>query len=126
MARTIAEQFGSDPSRSSDYCRIVNERHFQRLSDLLDSSKDKRVVVGGDRELASLYFGPTVITDISTDDRVMKEEIFGPILPVIGVRDHREAIEFINSRSLPLFDCLLLKDSSSFGISISFIILKFY
>lgn len=98
LSRVVTEHFGADPAKSEDYCRIVNERHFTRLSDLLDSSESKRVVRGGDRHASSLYFGPTVITDMSEEDKVMKEEIFGPILPVVGVRDHKEAINFINSR----------------------------
>ncbi len=99
LAAAITEMFGSDPARSADYGRIVNERHFDRLSALLESGK---VVAGGDTDREDLYIAPTVLGDVSPDSPIMAEEIFGPILPVLRVPDLDAAIRFVNERDKPL------------------------
>ncbi len=66
-----------------------------RLLNLIDQSK---VVIGGEHDASSNYIAPTVMANVSGDDNVMKEEIFGPILPIINVKDHNQAIDFINLR----------------------------
>ena len=76
----IVSVFGRDASRSPDYGRIVNDRHFQRLVNLIDPSK---VVTGGDSRAEDRYIAPTVMKDVTLEDRVMEEEIFGPVLPVM-------------------------------------------
>lgn len=99
LARAITEMFGSDPKTSPDYGRIVNERHFDRLSALLESGE---VVAGGRTDRGSLYMEPTVLGGVDPDSPVMAEEIFGPILPVITVPDLDAAIRFVNERDKPL------------------------
>lgn len=99
LAAAITEMFGSDPQASPDYGRIVNERHFDRLSVLLDSGE---VVAGGRGERESLYMEPTVLGGVDPDSPVMAEEIFGPILPVITVPDLDAAIRFVKERDKPL------------------------
>ena len=99
LATAITEMFGSDPKTSPDYGRIVNERHFDRLSALLDSGE---VVAGGRADRDSLYMEPTVLGGVDPDSPVMAEEIFGPILPVITVPDLDAAIRFVNERDKPL------------------------
>jgi aldehyde dehydrogenase (NAD+) len=99
VAAAIIEYYGNDPRRSSDYGRIVNERHTQRLAHLLDSG---RAVAGGTADIAGRYVAPTVLLDVAPDSPVMQDEIFGPILPIVTVSDHRAAIEFINARPKPL------------------------
>lgn len=99
LASAITEMFGSDPKASPDYGRIVNERHFERLSALLESGE---VVAGGRTDRESLYMAPTVLGDVDPDSPVMAEEIFGPILPVITVPDLDAAIRFVNERDKPL------------------------
>jgi aldehyde dehydrogenase (NAD+) len=99
LARAVRESYGADPKASPDYGRIVNERHHDRLTRLLDSG---RVVVGGQADRASRYLAPTVLADVPPDAPVMGEEIFGPILPVLRVRDADEAIRFVNARDKPL------------------------
>lgn len=93
--------YGDDPHRSLDYARIVNERHFGRLEGLLDST-GAAVAFGGERDAGDLYFSPTAILDPAPDDRIMQEEIFGPILPFLAVEDVAEAIDFVNGRDNPL------------------------
>ncbi|MFD3548648.1 aldehyde dehydrogenase family protein [Streptomyces sp. NPDC058655] len=91
--------YGDDPAASPDYGRIVNERHFDRLTGLLDSG---RTVVGGGHDRSERYIAPTVLADVAPDSPVMREEIFGPILPVVEVAGLDEAIAFIRDRDKPL------------------------
>lgn len=99
LARAIEDLYGADPQASAEYGRIVNERHFDRLSALLDSG---RVVTGGRGDRATKYLAPTVLADVDPKSPVMREEIFGPILPIVTVADLDEAIGFINDREKPL------------------------
>ncbi|GHC81499.1 aldehyde dehydrogenase [Nocardiopsis terrae] len=99
LGAAITEMFGSDPAQSPDYGRIVNERHFERLSALLESGE---VVAGGRTDREDLYIAPTVLGDVEPDTPVMAEEIFGPILPVVRVPDLDAAIRFVNERDKPL------------------------
>ncbi|MFG2636815.1 aldehyde dehydrogenase family protein [Streptomyces sp. NPDC048362] len=99
LVRAVATLFGTDPAASTEYGRIVNERHFDRLSGLLGSG---RVVVGGGSDRTDRYIAPTVLADVAPDAPVMREEIFGPILPIVTVAGLDEAIGFINDRDKPL------------------------
>ncbi|MFI6575997.1 aldehyde dehydrogenase family protein [Nocardiopsis sp. NPDC050513] len=99
LAAAITEMFGDDPRTSPDYGRIVNERHFDRLTALLGSGT---VVAGGDHDRDTLYIAPTVLGGVPADAPVMAEEIFGPVLPVIRVPDLDAAIAFVNERDKPL------------------------
>ncbi|MEV7435674.1 aldehyde dehydrogenase family protein [Streptomyces griseoviridis] len=99
LARSVETLFGADPKASGEYGRIINERHFDRLSGLLDSG---RVVVGGDTDRAVKYIAPTVLADVEPLSPVMGEEIFGPILPIVTVPGLDAAIDFINDRDKPL------------------------
>ncbi|MFE4859953.1 aldehyde dehydrogenase family protein [Streptomyces sp. NPDC056670] len=99
FARAVEALFGADPQSSREFGRIVNERHFDRLSSLLDSG---RAVTGGGTDRATKYIAPTVLADVDPKSPVMREEIFGPILPVVTVADLDEAIGFINDRDKPL------------------------
>ncbi|MFF7446325.1 MULTISPECIES: aldehyde dehydrogenase family protein [unclassified Streptomyces] len=99
LTKAVEALFGTDASTSAEYGRIVNERHFDRLSGLLDSG---RVVVGGATDRTSKYIAPTVLADVDPASPVMREEIFGPILPIVTVPDLDGAIDFINDRDKPL------------------------
>lgn len=99
LAREIPAVYGDDPAASPRYGRIVNERHFDRLSGLLASGT---VAAGGRSDRSARYIEPTVLTGVSPDSPVMCEEIFGPILPVVEVEDLDEAIDFIVARDKPL------------------------
>jgi aldehyde dehydrogenase (NAD+) len=95
----IQEFYGDDPAQSPDYARIVSPRHFSRVAALLQSG---RVVVGGETNPAECYIAPTLLDQVSLDDAVMQEEIFGPILPVLEYEALGEAIALINARPKPL------------------------
>jgi aldehyde dehydrogenase (NAD+) len=110
LKRSIREFYGEDPSKSPDYARIINERHFQRLSSLLEEG---RIVIGGDRNIEDHYIAPTIIDDVELNYRVMEEEIFGPILPVVEYEDLAEAISIVNGRPKPLALYLFSADNKN-------------
>jgi aldehyde dehydrogenase (NAD+) len=95
----IKEFYGDNPAQSPDYGRIISQRHFNRLTSFL---KDGKIITGGENNPTDRYLAPTVIDNVSWNDDVMQEEIFGPILPVLEYTDISEAIAQINSRSKPL------------------------
>ncbi|MHB9144601.1 MAG: aldehyde dehydrogenase [Symbiobacteriia bacterium] len=99
MKRHLAQFFGPDPKRSEDYARIVNQRHFDRLSGLLGAG---RVVAGGEADRDDLYIAPTILAGVPRDAPVMQEEIFGPILPVIEYETLDEAIATVRRFPKPL------------------------
>ena len=101
LGQAIDAFYGDDPMSSGDYGRIVSDRHFERLTGLLDADGGT-VVIGGRSDREERYVAPTVVTDVDTDGPLMSEEIFGPILPVIPVASIDAAIEFVNSRPKPL------------------------
>ncbi|MEU7065675.1 aldehyde dehydrogenase family protein [Streptomyces sp. NPDC046161] len=99
LAEALRAMYGDDPATSPDYGRIINERHFDRLTGLLGSG---RTVTGGTHDRADRYIAPTVLAEVASDSPVMREEIFGPILPVVEVAGLDEAIAFIRDRDKPL------------------------
>jgi acyl-CoA reductase-like NAD-dependent aldehyde dehydrogenase len=109
IVRAIRKFYGSDPSSSRDYGRIINKQHFARLSSLL---KEGNIVIGGDLNEDELYIAPTVIDNLSSDTKVMQEEVFGPILPVLSYDDLDEAISMVNSMPKPLALYFFSQDST--------------
>ncbi|XP_048468655.1 aldehyde dehydrogenase, dimeric NADP-preferring-like isoform X2 [Rhincodon typus] len=99
IGSAVSEFYGADPQKSPDYGRIVNQRHFKRLMSLLEG---ENVVFGGQRDEKELYIAPTIVTDVDPSSRIMQEEIFGPLLPIVTVNCAEEAIDFINKRDKPL------------------------
>lgn len=95
----VIELYGDDPATSPDYGRIVNGRQFERLAALLGAGS---TVVGGQTDAATRYVAPTVLADVPRDAPVMREEIFGPILPIVTVSGPDEAIRIINEGDKPL------------------------
>lgn len=100
LREKLQDFYGNDPRTSRDYGRIINERHYQRLMNLLPGSGE--VYVGGQGDAATRYFPPTILSNVPADAPVMAEEIFGPILPVLKVKNMHEAIQFVNARPKPL------------------------
>ncbi|MFJ6388309.1 aldehyde dehydrogenase family protein [Streptomyces sp. NPDC091972] len=99
LENAVDTLYGTDPADSGEYGRIINERHFDRLTALLDSG---RTVVGGTSDRAGKYIAPTVLADVDPGSPVMREEIFGPILPIVTVPGLDAAIDFVNDRDKPL------------------------
>lgn len=104
--RRLKEMFGDNIQKSEDFGRMISPKHFNRVSRLIDS---KKVAIGGQTDECDLYISPTILANVSAEDDVMKEEIFGPILPIVVVNNEREAIEFINARAKPLAMYLFTK-----------------
>src|SRR5205823_11558365 len=91
------------------YGRIVSTRHFDRLTALLSSGT---ICHGGRTDRADKFIAPTVLVNVSPDSPVMREEIFGPILPVLEVDNVQQVIDFVNARPSPLGLYLFSEDSS--------------
>jgi aldehyde dehydrogenase (NAD+) len=96
---SILDLYGMNPIQKGDFTRIVSERHFQRLTSFL---KDGAIYYGGEQDLKKLMIEPTVLIDVSWDDEVMQDEIFGPILPVLEFDDLSSMVNKLNSRAKPL------------------------
>lgn len=99
IQKQIRKQYGKAPLNRDTYGKIVNEKHFNRVSGLIDPSK---VVAGGNTNRDTLQIEPTVMDNVTFSDPVMQEEIFGPIMPIITFDSLQEAVAKINSMPHPL------------------------
>jgi len=99
--KVLKDFYGDDPRKSDYNGKIINERHTNRLVNLIKTTTGK-VVIGGEYDIKSCYIPITVIDGASPDDPVMQEEIFGPILPIIDCDTLDQALDFINEREKPL------------------------
>lgn len=108
MQAKIKEFYGDDPEKSPDYCRIISQRHFERLTGLLQQGQ---ILAGGQTDVESRYIAPTLIDQVSWNDPVMQDEIFGPILPMLEYTDLTEAIQQVNARPKPLALYFFSKDA---------------
>lgn len=108
LEKQIHLQFGEDPLSNPNYGRIINEKHFNRLSGLMDEEAKEIAkngngrMVGGRKNASTLQIEPTLITGCSFDDAIMQEEIFGPILPILTYDKAEHLPQIINSRPKPL------------------------
>lgn len=100
----IKKMYGADPLNNPNYGKIVSERHFTRLEETLGQAlkMGAKLVYGGQTDRQNRRIAPAIITDLPEQTRLMEEEIFGPILPIIKVTGARQAIDFINARPQPL------------------------
>lgn len=99
LIKYIEEFYGKDMENNEDYVRIINEKHFNRLNNLIDRDK---VIYGGNSDLEKLYIEPTIMDNVNWNDKVMAEEIFGPIFPILEYDSIVEVIEEIKKRPRPL------------------------
>lgn len=111
LKKTITEFYGENIEKSPDFGRIVNQKHFNRLNDLIQIHKNN-VVFGGNSSKEDLYIEPTLLDNITNDNKIMKEEIFGPILPIITYDNFDEVLEIIQSKSKPLSLYLFSEDEN--------------
>jgi len=95
----IKSFYGEDPAASRDYCRMINVDKTERMESLI---KDGKIVAGGTADREHCYVAPTIITDVGADDRVMQEEIFGPVLPVLTFSNFSEVYSIIGRQPKPL------------------------
>ncbi|XP_041851558.1 aldehyde dehydrogenase family 3 member A2-like isoform X2 [Melanotaenia boesemani] len=99
IKKSVEEFYTDNPKASEDYGRIINQRQFKRIMGLMEGST---VAFGGDADESECYIGPTVLKHVTHESKVMKEEIFGPLLPIITVSGVDEAIHLINQGEKPL------------------------
>ncbi len=96
MADTLKAFYGNDVKGNRDFGRLINDKHFKRVSGLIDKAK---VLAGGETDAAQRYIAPTLLKDVSMDDAIMQEEIFGPLLPMLTYHSLPELFEM--TRQLP-------------------------
>eukprot|EP00744_Colponema_vietnamica_P008270 GILI01011817.1.p1 GENE.GILI01011817.1~~GILI01011817.1.p1 ORF type:complete len:540 (-),score=177.39 GILI01011817.1:87-1655(-) len=101
MSAAMVRFFSEEPQSSPDLGRVISEGHTKRLITMLETHGGQ-VVHGGKHDLADRYIEPTLILNPSPSSKLMSEEIFGPILPILTVRSVQEAIDFIRERPKPL------------------------
>lgn len=103
------------PKESKAYSRIVNSGHFERLAGLLENAKKKGCTLefGGEYEAETRYIAPTLLSDLPESANVLKEEIFGPILPLLTYKTTDEAIRRINEREKPLALYIYSRDQAT-------------
>jgi acyl-CoA reductase-like NAD-dependent aldehyde dehydrogenase len=99
VQRFIQEFYSDNPATSNDYARIINNFHWERLIGLMGAGK---IITGGQVDQSDRYIAPTIIDQVTWQDPVMQEEIFGPILPVIEYTELSEAIAQVNAHPHPL------------------------
>ncbi|KAJ0096784.1 hypothetical protein Patl1_28069 [Pistacia atlantica] len=111
LRNELKEFFGKYPMESKDLSRIVNPFHFRRLASLLveDEVSDK-IVYGGQKDENQLRIAPTILLDVPEESMLMKEEIFGPLLPIVTVENIEDSFNVINSKSKPLAAYLFTDD----------------
>lgn len=95
----ITNTFGNNPLQSENYGRIINEKQYNRLQNLLSQGE---IIYGGQTSESQKYISPTLIIPHSLETNLMQDEIFGPILPIIEYQNIEQVIQFINSRPHPL------------------------
>ena len=95
----IKKQYGEEPLKNPDYGKIINEKHFERIKGLINYDK---VVLGGETDPEKLQIAPTVMDNVSWDDPVMQEEIFGPVMPILTFDKFSEVFTLLQDKEKPL------------------------
>lgn len=112
LKKSITEFYGHHVEESPDFGRIVNEKHFNRLNDLLAIHQND-IIFGGTSNQENRYISPTLIDNLSLQSKIMDEEIFGPLLPIISYDDFNEAIDIVQSKPKPLSCYLFSEDENT-------------
>jgi len=103
----ITEQYGQNPLDNPDYGRIISDKHFDRICRLIDENK---VVFGGKTNRKTLQIEPVVMDDVTWQDAVMQEEIFGPVMPIIAFEEFEEIYSVLADKQRPLALYLFSED----------------
>ena len=99
LKESIEEFFGDNPINSKDYGKIINDKHYNRLINLLDG---ETIAYGGNKNGELQKISPVILDNVTHNSKVMQEEIFGPILPLITYKGLNEVITYINNNPTPL------------------------
>lgn len=110
LQTTIQEFYGAQIEQSEDFGRIVNDNHFNRLVNIIEDSR-QQVIYGGESNADELFVAPTIILDPELSNSVMQQEIFGPILPIIGYDTFNEVYDIVEQYEKPLALYLFTEDS---------------
>ena len=107
LKKQVNEQFGGGKiveEGASDYARIVNGKHFQRIDQLIQDALQggANLELSGNANSQTRFIPPTILSDVSLQSKIMEEEIFGPVLPILSYQNQEEVIEIINSKPKPL------------------------
>ncbi|KAG8881405.1 hypothetical protein FRB97_009600 [Tulasnella sp. 331] len=108
---TYTEFYPDGAARSQSFSRIIARGHFDRLKDILDET-DGDIVCGGGTDASQLFIAPTIVKNVKLDDALMKAEIFGPILPIIPVKDYQDAIDYTRAHDHPLAVYIFTDDAA--------------
>ncbi|XP_077422830.1 aldehyde dehydrogenase, dimeric NADP-preferring-like isoform X2 [Vanacampus margaritifer] len=132
IRQTLLEFYGPDPKSSPDYGRIINETHFNRVVGLMEGYAP---VLGGQCDASQRYIAPTILKDVPPHAKLMQEEIFGPLLPIVTVSGLDEAIDFINERDKPLALYIfssdkqiaekMIKETTSGGVTVNDVMMHY-
>ena len=95
LQQQITAFYGDNPATSNDYARMANQQQYDRLAHLLE---DCTIVTGGQKNRDDLYIAPTVVDNVSLNHPLMRDEIFGPILPILTYKTIDEALEIVNKQ----------------------------
>jgi aldehyde dehydrogenase (NAD+) len=106
----LVSLYGKDPRSNPDYSRIINEKEVNRLASLLDPAK---VVIGGKSDPKDHYLDPTIVYPVKWGDKIMDDEIFGPILPILSYRTLDEALDRISKTPRPLSAFIFSRDQAA-------------
>ena len=109
IQKQIRKQFGKSPLDNKNYGKIINEKHFNRIQNLIDPAK---VICGGNACPETLQIEPTVMDQVTFEDAVMQEEIFGPVMPVLTFDSIEEVIRKVNSMAHPLALYIFAQDKA--------------
>ncbi|HEY8936188.1 MAG TPA: aldehyde dehydrogenase family protein, partial [Cyclobacteriaceae bacterium] len=114
QVKSLFTEDGTSFENSSYYARIVNDRHFNRLNELIQDavSKGAKQELGGTVNSNDRFIHPMILTEVSSASRILDEEIFGPILPILTYKKIDEAIDFINNRPKALALYVFTNDKS--------------
>ncbi|MBE7076062.1 MAG: aldehyde dehydrogenase [Clostridiales bacterium] len=110
LTNQIKSQYGENPLENPDFGKIINEKHFERICGLIDK---KKVVLGGRSNKETLKIEPTIMDNVSWDDAIMQEEIFGPILPILTFDNIEEVYSIFESKEKPLALYLFSQDKKT-------------
>ncbi len=113
VKRQIVKEFGENPFSNPDYCKMINEKHFNRVAKLIDPEK---VVHGGQLNKETLQIAPTVMDNVTWDDAVMQEEIFGPIMPILTFKKIEDIVTLLQNKPEPLALYVFSSDNKNINL----------
>ena len=110
LCEQTQKQYGKKPFENKNYGKIITEKHFDRLSSLIEPEK---VIFGGQTNKDTLQIAPTIMANVTWQDKIMQEEIFGPVMPILTFENIEEVIDLLNGKPKPLALYLFSNDKQT-------------